>query len=216
MVGTRTVPWGSKHLLPPYPSTSEPGTVFGYPARGDVTPGLVWSPLLAPVTFLRQSQPSQSAGYLPVPPVPYVPVWPRGCLRRRGPCRGALPIPGGPGAVPPLASLPGLLSAAPSASRQPFVPVAGRSPMTLSICRLTAGSPPSALAPFPIQFLPPQAPFPGCPARDLARVRRSWLPTGPKACLQEPDLTCRAERKMKVQAAQGSRRGPRPCICGVS
>lgn len=100
-----------------------------------------------------------------------------------------------------------------STSHRPFVPIAGHSPMTFSICRLTTGIPTSTCAPFPIQPLPPQMPFPSCPWRDLAQCRGSGCPWGPKLI---PWLVCRsltscAVERDKVQAAQGSRYGR--CHC---
>lgn len=122
------------------PRNSQLGTVFGYCVRGAVTRPLSRPPLTGSVTFLCQSQPSLRAGSLPAPPVT--------CS-----CR----VPGVP--EPQASREPstflgflGLCHHSPPCQKffynpihlcRPFVPVAGHSPMTLSICRLTAGSLPS-------------------------------------------------------------------------
>lgn len=101
--------------------------------------------------------------------------------------------------------LPARTTTTPFTSCRPFVPVAGHSPMTLSICRLTAGSLPSPLAPFPMQVLSPQAPFPGCPRCDLAQHRGPGCILSPR---HGPRLVCRSltscagRREVKLQTEQ--------------
>lgn len=109
--------------------------------------------------FLLPLSPSCVSSSLPCPASPICSYTAPGCLHRRGHCWGALPVPGGPGAVRPLPSLLGLLlQPCLSASCMSFVPVAGQSPMTLSICRLTAGSWEPALHPCTILHVAPSSP----------------------------------------------------------